>query len=196
MGRSMRYIIAVFVLAALFAPSAIPAKAESPNVEFAAAIGRMGYGRCHMDGCGFFIIDAVAPIGSSKNGALFAVSSRNWQAIYRRTNDGHEYSRKPISASKPENTITLVFCSKTSPDILYFLDGKWQDAPLRPGDADAVFGANESSYTFYYAACHNLITQDAVLPADLAKKLGYAFHGGFPDGAGGSGERQPLDLLK
>jgi hypothetical protein len=192
----MRLSVAIFFLANLCAQIAIPAKAESSNLEFAAAIGRQGYGRCHMDGCGFFVIDASAPIGSSKNGALFAVSQRNWQASYRRTEDEHEYDRKPISVSKPETMISLVFCSKTDPIVYDFFDGKWQGVRLRPGDADAVFGANESSYTFYYAACHNFITKDANLPAELAKKLGYNLHGGFPDGSNDEADPQPLDMIK
>jgi hypothetical protein len=43
------------------------------DIEFAAAIGTQGYGRCHMDECGFFVIDAAAPIATGKDAVLFVV---------------------------------------------------------------------------------------------------------------------------
>jgi hypothetical protein len=131
-----------------------------------------------------------------KKGALFAVSYRGWDATYRHTEDEREYDRKPVRVSKPENRISIVFCSRTDPVNFDFFDGKWNETPLRPGDDDAVFGANESSYTFYLAACHNYITKDANLPADLATKFGYDFHGGFPNSTVGGTGRQPADMLK
>lgn len=192
----MRLSLAVLLLANLFAQLTLPATAEPINPEFVAAIGRQGYGRCHMDECGFFVIDASAPVGTNRNGTLFAISYRAWEASYRPTDDEHEYDRKPISASKQENRISFVFCSKTEPANFDFSDGKWSETPLRPGDDDAVFGVNEFSYTFYYAACHGYITKSANLPSDLAEKLGYHLHGGFPGGAIQGTDRQPFDMLR
>ena len=174
----------------------ISANAQGTKQEFAAAIGRQGYGRCHMDSCGFFIIDAAVPSGSGPKGILFSVSYRGWGATYRRTDDGRGYDRKPISGSKPETRVSLVFCSKTNPVDFSFYEGKWHEMRLRPGDDQAVFGVNESSYTFYFAACHNYITKSPYLPSDLAKKLGYNLHGGFTDAESDAPDRMPLDVLK
>jgi hypothetical protein len=191
-----RTLAVVSLLACLAIQVESPARALPDKQEFAAAIGRQGYGRCHMDSCGFFIIDAAAPVGSGRRGTLFAVAYRGWGASYRHTDDDQEYESKPINVSKPDSRLSLVFCSKTDPSEFYLVDGKWLETPIRPGDDQAIFGANESSYMFYYAACHNHITKDPLLPAGLARKLGYDLHGGFPDSPAGAPDRQPLDMLK
>ena len=130
--------------------------------EFAAAVGRTGYGRCHMDVCSFFIIDRAVAVGSTSSGTLYAISGRGWDATYkmRGENDQHEYDRPPVSISKPAPFIDMVFCSKAKPIFFGFYDGKWNAEQLRPGDPDAVFGYNESTYQFYWAACHNHTTRD------------------------------------
>ena len=112
----------------------------------------------------------------------------------RGDNDKHEYDRPPISVSKSERFIDMVFCSKTKPTFFGFYDGKWNAEQLRPGDQDAVFGYNESTYQFYWAACHNHITRDPYETA-LAKKLGYNFSGGIGD-ADRNTKLQPLDVLR
>ncbi len=166
------------------------------GAEFAAAVGRTGYGRCHMGGCWFFIIEGVVPVGSTAFGILYAVSGKRWNASYKMhgDNDQHEYDRPPVSVSKQAPFIDMVFCSKTKPIDFVFYDGKWNAVQLRPGDPDAVFGYNESAYQFYWAACHNHITRDPYETA-LAKKLGYNFSGGFGD-AGSGAELQPFDVLR
>ena len=161
--------------------------------EFAAAVGRTGYGRCHMEECSFFIIDHVVPVGSTAFGTLYAVSGKQWEATYKVGEN--EYDRPPISVSKPEQFIDMVFCSKTKPIFFGFYDGKWNAEQLRPGDPDAVFGAVESTYQFYWAACHNHITRDPYKTTALAKKLGYNFSGGFGD-ADHNNELQPFDVLR
>jgi hypothetical protein len=104
----------VTLVAVLFSFSA---QSQAAGVEFDAAIGKTGYGRCHMDSCGFFIIDSAVPVGSNKDGTLFIISSRDWGAEYKvhGDNDEHEYDRPPVSVSKPVSSISMVYCSKTKP---------------------------------------------------------------------------------
>jgi hypothetical protein len=178
----------------------LPLPSQAGDLEFDAAIGKVGYGRCHMDGCGFFIIDAAVPIGSTKNGTLFAISDRTWSAEYRAhgDNDDHEYDRPPISVSKQSPGISMAFCSKTKPVLFSFFDNKWNSTQLRPGDEAAVYGATESAYQYYYAACHHFITHDPVSKA-MALKLGYEFakeSAKNDDQADSETNVQPLDLLK
>lgn len=187
-----KILVLVSMLACL---GVVPGHAAAP-VEFDAATGVEGFGRCHMDSCGFFMIDAVAPLASSKGGTLFMVGSRLWSASYKPTNDDHEYDRRPVSIEPKTGQVSMVFCSKTDPVIFDYYDNGWHAADLRPGDESAVFGFNESGYQFYYAACHHFITKDPVSKA-MALKLGYAFAqhplGGapLPDD-----KRQPIDFMK
>lgn len=149
-----------------------------------------------MDVCSFFIIDIAVPVGSTAFGTLYAISGRGWEANYkmRGENDEHEYDHPPVSVGKPAPFIDMIFCSKTKPMFFGFYDRKWNAEKLRPGDSDAVFGYNESTYQFYWAACHNHTTHDPYETA-LAKKLGYNFSGGFGD-ADSSSELQPFDVLR
>jgi hypothetical protein len=164
--------------------------------EFAAAACRTSYGRCHMDVCSFFIIDCAVPVGSTSSGTLYAISGRGWDETYkmRGENDQHEYDRPPVSISKQAPFIDMVFCSKAKPIFFGFYDGIWNAEQLRPGDHDAVFGYNESTYQFYWAACHNHTTHDPYETA-LARKLGYNFSGGFGD-TDRNIELQPFDVLR
>jgi hypothetical protein len=169
--------------------------------EFAAALGKQGYGRCHMDVCSFFIIDESAPLGTSKLGTLYAVSQRQWDATYkmRGDNDTHEYDRPPVSISEKKASLSLVFCSKTKPYVFSFFGEKWRSYPLRPGDESSIFGVNEATYQFYFAECHNHIMRDPYATASiaLAKKIGYNFGKSDTSNPPSSeGEVNPLDLLK
>ena len=167
--------------------------------EFDAAIGKTGFGRCHMDGCSFFIIDAAVPVGAGKDGTLFAISARVWSAEYRMhgDNDTHEYDRPPVSVGEKTPELSMVFCSKVRPVSFYYGEGKWHSADLRPGDESAVFGYNESAYQFYYAACHHFITRDPVSKA-MATRLGYQFakHPSEENVADSDDKRQPMDMLR
>jgi hypothetical protein len=190
------------IIASALLTTLVSYSANSADQEFAAAIGKTGYGRCHMDYCGFFTINAAAPIGSSKDGVLFAISETVWGAQYRPTDDDHEYDHPPISVEKKEPSITAVFCSKTKPTIFDYVPDpttklpSWISSPLRPGDENAVFGYNESAYQFYYAACHRYITHDPV-SKPMADRLGYHFAGtDLPNDFGQSQNANPVDVLK
>jgi hypothetical protein len=195
MSRKVNMVSSMFRIlsAVLFAIIAFVASAY--GAEFDAAIGVEGSGRCHMDSCDFFIIDAVAPLGSSKRGTLFIVGSRLWSDGYKPTEDDHEYDRPPISVGSKTSQISMVFCSKTDPAVLDYYEKGWHAGDLRPGDESSVLGFNESAYQFYYAACHHFITKDPVSKA-MALKLGYTFanhpgNGNLPDD-----KRQPIDFIK
>lgn len=112
---------------------------SAQGAEFASALGKQGYGRCHMDVCEFFIIDQSAPLGTSKVGTLFAISQRQWDATYkvRGDNDTHEYDRPPVTISEKKAALGLVFCSKTKPYIFSFFEDKWHSYPLRVCGRDA-----------------------------------------------------------
>jgi hypothetical protein len=182
-----------------------PAFAKDDGVggaEFAAAIGIQAYGRCHQDTCGLFIIDQAAPLGTGKDGMLYVISGRGWEAIYRQhgVNDTHEYDRPPISTTKPSALMQMVYCSKSRPITFYYYENAWQWAPLRPGDQDAIFGAIESALQLYLAACHRFIVRDLYESRVQAtiKRLGYHFSENDSwgkDGDAGSGIH-PLDMLK
>ncbi|HUB63043.1 MAG TPA: hypothetical protein VL996_01095 [Methylocella sp.] len=190
-GRLLPPILAVF---ALLAPAA-----HAGNAEFDAAIGKLGYGRCHMDSCDFFTIDTAVPIASTKEGTLFAISDRVWSAGYKAhgDNDLHEYDRPPVSVGKQSSEISMVFCSKTKPVVFNYYDDKWNSVDLRPGDENSVFGATESAYQFYFAACHHFITHDPV-SKNMALKLGYPFANepAKIDAVPSEENRQPLDMVK
>ena len=158
-----------------------------------------------MDYCGFFTINAAAPIGSSKNpGAihryclkLFGVHSTGLRMTITNTID-----HPPVSVEKKEPSITTVFCSKTKPTVFDYVPDpttkvpSWISSPLRPGDENAVFGYNESAYQFYYAACHRYITHDPVSKS-MADRLGYHFAGtDLPNDFGQSQNANPVDVLK
>jgi hypothetical protein len=184
LGRAMRVILLAILLLSNSA-------AYATGPEFAAAIGQQGFGRCHMDACNFFVIEAASPIGSAKDGTLFALAVRRWEAEYRPSNDGHEYDRPPIRIEKPRWSTELVFCSKTRPVTFYYSpeDNTWLSTNLRPGDDGSIYGAIEWAYQFYYAACHVYITRNPYGLEKLAGKLGYQRRPrGRPDASGGDAD--------
>jgi hypothetical protein len=166
------------------------------SVEFDAALGKTGYGRCHMDSCEFFLIDQVVPLGKGRDGTLFAYASRDWDADYKPATDDHEYDRPPVRVNPQKARLNVIYCSKARPTMFDYFEDKWHAAGLRPGDETAVFGFNESAYQFYFAACHHFITKDPISKT-MAQKLGYTFAKRASDGDNVSdGGRQPMDMLK
>jgi hypothetical protein len=168
--------------------------------EFAAAIGQVAIGRCHMEDCTFFVIEDSKPVGSTSEGTLFAVAAKSWEREYRGRGgqDEHERDIAPIKAGRRASLVTFVFCSKTKPIEFSYRESKWVAEALRPGDAAAMSGAEEYAYVFYWAACHNTISRDP-LSAQLADRLGYRFKG-HPESEDAAGKSrvdlQPMDLLR
>jgi hypothetical protein len=168
--------------------------------EFAAAIGRTGHSTCQMDNCTFYVIDDAVPVGSTASGTLYAVSGREWAAFFksRGENDEHEYDRPPISETKHDPFIEMVFCSKAKPIYFDFNNGKWESAEVLIGEPNVVFNANELMYEHYWAACHNYIVVDTdgqAAEIALAKKLGYNISAS-PSDADRDSKLQPFDVLR
>ena len=180
----------------LFAACALAVSPFAQAAEFEAAVGRTGFGRCHMLECGFFVIDDVAPIGSGKDGKLFALSLRSWSNEYRDRQSGDPYSAPPKTTGKPEkSSLTFVYCSKTRAAIFSYFDTGWQSTMLQIGKASAMSGASETAHTLYYAACHRFITRDPVAK-EMASKLGYKSADGTSNAADLSGSDDPFTMLK
>ena len=154
--------------------AAMVASGNASAAEFDAAIGKVGYGRCHMLVCGFFIIDEAVPVGVGKDGTLFALSARYWSNEYS-DKAADPYKAPPVKVGKPsKSSVGLVYCSKVRPTVFDYSDQKWQATLLRVGDERALSGASESARTFYFAACHHFVTRDPVAK-EMALKLGYRF---------------------
>lgn len=187
----------LWLLACLSFQALAPARADAQ--EFAAAIGHTGIYRCHMDTCGFFVIEDAKPVGSARGGTLFVFAAKTWSNEYRARgdNDVHEYDRPPVKTEGPVTFASFVFCSKTRPVEFSFSDGKWTGVALRPGDEDAMAGVVEGAYNFYWAACHDVIVKDPI-SANLADRLGYRFRGHpAPDDTSVEDEQlQPMDMLR
>jgi hypothetical protein len=167
--------------------------------EFEAAIGQVAIGRCHADACNFFVIEDSKPVGSTKEGDLFALAAKGWENEYKAHggNEVREHDKTPSRAGKHGTFVAFVFCSKTKPIEFFYRDGKWNADILRPGDDAAISAAEEYSYVFYWAACHGVISRDP-LSAQLADRLGYRFKGHpavDPPGTE-SHQIQPMDVLR
>jgi hypothetical protein len=173
---------------------------EANAQEFAAAIDQVAIGRCHMDECSLFVIEDSKPVGSTKEGTLFALAAKSWENEYkaRGGKDERERDIAPMKAGKHGTFVTFVFCSKTKPVEFVYRESKWIAHALRPGDDAAMSAAEEYAYVFYWAACHDVISRDP-LSAQLADRLGYRFkgHPAPDDAAGKSGpDLQPMDVLR
>ena len=131
--------------------------------------------RCHMDACGWFSIEAAELAGSSPKGRLYKLTTKWWESEHK----GGNYDRR-APRTGGEVATSFVFCSKQRPAwIDYDEDQKaWLATPLQPGNSNAVFGAAESAYAMYWAACHNTVVGDVYTEGDiLGRKLGYRFSG-------------------
>ena len=66
MSRKVNTVGSMYRILSLILFALVASASAAYGVDFDAAIGVQGSGRCHMDSCDFFMIDAVAPLGSSK----------------------------------------------------------------------------------------------------------------------------------
>jgi hypothetical protein len=146
MGCPMRSKSYALVCLAFFLFASSRANAQ----EFAAAIGQVAIGRCHMDDCSFFVIEDSKPVGSTKEGTLFAIAAKSWESECRGRGgkDERERDTAAIKAGRHGPFVTFVFCSKTNPIEFFYRDSKWLADTLRPGDAEAMSGAEEYAYVF------------------------------------------------
>ena len=149
-----------------------------------------------MDYCGLSMIQVSIPVAILRDGTLFAISGQAWGENYGPNLPREEYAHRPKSVDPKQPYLKMVFCSKVRTYMFGFYDGKWQTNALKPGDDDAISGADESSYQDYWATCHHFFPKSAFDPLvhKLAVKLGYHFKGGPADGEGAIA--QPSDLMR
>jgi hypothetical protein len=135
----------------------------------AASSAELHLGRCHMDYCSWFSIEETDLTASNANGALFKVVTRGWSSHHP---DGSYGRRAPRKGG--ETSTWFIFCSKTTPALLFPHEGRWLAHILAPGGENSVFGYNESSHKQYFAVCHRVSIGDVYseMPG-LAQRLGY-----------------------
>jgi hypothetical protein len=164
-----------------FAASAVVVLASlqpSTADEFKALTHQAVVGRCHMDFCWWFSIEAAQKIGSSSKGDLYAIALNSWERRCK-YNAKNGYDMNACGKrSGGEEQISFVFCSKQKPAMMEIDNdsGKWNATLLEPGNSDAIIGATESGYAIYWAACHGVSVKDVYKDGDrLGKALGYPF---------------------
>ncbi len=127
--------------------------------------------RCHMDHCGWFVVEHKRQVASSPHGQLYEVILKQWSSHHE--NGTYEISS---SLSPSEERRIFVYCSYKIPSVLFPIDDKWLSIKLAPGCTDSIFGYNEGAYVIYYAACHDVAIEttyiDGVL---LGRDYGYKF---------------------
>jgi hypothetical protein len=103
---------------------------------------------------------------------LFELSLTEWQSHHK----NGDYD-KPARRTDEEKATSVVFCSKTKPALIEREGApKWSATFLAPGNSEAVFGAAESAYALYWAACHAAEARDVYEGGDeLGRRLGYRF---------------------
>jgi hypothetical protein len=174
------FCVAVLLGLGLSALSPV-ATAESTGPEFKPLLKKVIRARCHMDACGWFSIEVAEPFGSSPAGQLYKLTLKWWESEHK---DGNYNRRAPLTGG--DVATSFVFCSKQKPTFIeYDNDRKaWLATPLQPGNSQAMYGAVESAYAIYWAACHYAIVKDVYDEGDrLGRKLGYRFSG-YPDSLG------------
>jgi hypothetical protein len=179
----------------LFATTALARDRTPAKSEFKALVGKVVEGRCHMDNCSWFSIEAAKPAGQSRRGQLFKITTKRWDSYHP---EGNYKRRAPRHGG--EAATSYVFCSKTIPAIILQDDhGRWTAARLNPGNSNSIAGATEFINKMYWAACHGKAVNDLYIDGErLAKTLGYNVKW-LADDDGYIGEkslRRPTDALE
>ncbi|MES0094590.1 lysozyme inhibitor LprI family protein [Mesorhizobium sp. M0030] len=134
-------------------------------------VGRRIQGRCHMDYCGWFSIEKRSIAARAPDGVLYKVESRYWESKHP---EGTYDTPAPLKENGRGDW--YAFCSLTRPATLFHdsTEKNWVVSTLSPSDQGGIFGYNESSYTEYFAACHDIeITDVYGQMVSKAKRLGY-----------------------
>ena len=134
-------------------------------------IGRRIQGRCHMDYCGWFSIENRNVAARAPDGVLYKVESRYWESKHP---EGSYDTPAPLKDHGRGDW--YAFCSLTRPATLFHdsAANNWVVSTLSPNDQGGIFGYNESAYTEYFAACHDIeITDVYGQMISKAKRLGY-----------------------
>ncbi|BCG79909.1 lysozyme inhibitor LprI family protein [Mesorhizobium sp. 113-3-3] len=135
-------------------------------------VGRRIQGRCHMDYCGWFSIEERSIAARAPDGVLYRVESRYWESKHP---EGTYDTPAPLKDNGRGDW--YVFCSLTRPAMMFHdssTENNWVVSTLSPNDQGGIFGYNESSYTEYFAACHDIeITDVYGQISPKVKGLGY-----------------------
>ncbi|WP_181175136.1 lysozyme inhibitor LprI family protein [Mesorhizobium sp. B2-6-1] len=134
-------------------------------------VGRRIQGRCHMDYCGWFSIERRSVAARVPHGVLYKVESRHWETKHP---EGTYDTPAPLKDNGRSDW--YAFCSLTRPATIFHdsAENSWVVSTLSPNDPGGIFGYNESAYTEYLAACHDIeITDVYGQMASKAKRLGY-----------------------
>jgi hypothetical protein len=159
------------------------AAASSSGAEFKALTKKIVRTRCHIGYCSWSRIDTARSLGASATGELLELSLTEWRSHHM---DG-DYD-KPARRTDEKKATTFVFCSKTKPALIERENEgtqKWVATFIAPGSSEAVFGATESAYALYWAACHAVEARDVYEEQDdLGRRFGYRLSlsdKGFPE---------------
>jgi hypothetical protein len=172
-------------------PSVVAAQSTGP--EFKPLLKKVVRARCHMDVCSWFSIEAAEPSGNSPKGQLYKLTTKWWESEHK----GGDYNRRAPRRGG-EVATNFVFCSKQKPAVIDHDEDRtaWLATPLQPGNSQAVFGASETAYAMYWAACHDAIVEDVYSEGDrLGRKLGYRFSGDVGDSEEQQVLASPEDVL-
>ncbi|RWN11438.1 MAG: DUF1311 domain-containing protein [Mesorhizobium sp.] len=134
-------------------------------------VGRRIQGRCHMDYCGWFSIEKRSVAARAPDGVLYRVESRYWES---RHPEGTYDTPAPLKDNGRSDW--YAFCSLTRPATMFHDndESNWVVSTLSPNDPGGIFGYNESAYTEYFAACHDIEISDVYgQMVSKAKRLGY-----------------------
>lgn len=164
----MRTLILALAVTTM-ATTALARDRKSADSGFNALVGKLVRGRCHMDSCLWFSIEAAKPAGQSSRGQLFKITTKWWESYHPKG----IYKRAPRHGG--EAATNFVFCSKTMPAMILQEDhGKWTAVRLNPGNSNTIAGATETTHIMYWAACHCKTLNDVYRDGErLAKTLGY-----------------------
>jgi hypothetical protein len=166
----MRTLILAGAVVTMLFTTAAAGDRKYAGPEFRALLGKIIRGRCATGTCSWFSIESAKPAGQSSRGQLFKLNTKSW---YSRDTEG---SNRRAPRRGGEEAISFVFCSKTSPAMIFQQgDGEWTARRLAPDNTSTIYGAVVDDYIMYWAACHGKDVNNSSYDDDerLAKKLGY-----------------------
>jgi hypothetical protein len=144
-----------------------------------------------MDSCHEMMIEKKTQLRRNSFGTLYEVlvSSRDWPMNQPRPS----LARLPFGKAD----ISYVLCSTSRPAYIFRapdgFQGKYLAHRLNP-DGQSWFGFNRSSYSIYWAACHNLVGPDFFAPAMVTRSIQLGYPGNLQQDQ--IEIDHPLDLMR
>ncbi|HMN13228.1 MAG TPA: lysozyme inhibitor LprI family protein, partial [Bellilinea sp.] len=146
----------------------LPGESTSPTMSD-SVIGQRIQGRCHMDYCSWFSIGKRIVHSRAQDGILYRVEIQHWSSYH--PEGAYEV---PAPLEDDGQSSSYVFCSLARPAVFNEDDSKWIVSTLAPGSDSGIYGYNMTSYIFYFAVCHDIITDAGETMTPLARRLGYS----------------------